>query len=141
MTIDEAIEHCENTACRLGFTECGKDHRQLAEWLKELKELREDIQAIERLSDYRYEENRSLKNELDLFRRRYPDRGELPHVGTTVLVCWFLKDYIECTRNVEVVNFGFNKNGIAVWGCSDFTPFAWKYIDFGHISRDKEHNK
>lgn len=39
MTIDEAIEHAEQTArsCEGG---CSEDHRQLSEWLKELKRLR-----------------------------------------------------------------------------------------------------
>ena len=60
MTIDEAIHHCEEVAERyetrakiidrrkLGFAlenpttcrECAADHRQLAEWLMELKDLR-----------------------------------------------------------------------------------------------------
>ena len=39
MTIEEAIKHCEEVAdskCDV----CGAEHRQLAEWLKELKERR-----------------------------------------------------------------------------------------------------
>lgn len=39
MTLNEAIEHCEQKAC--GNTECAADHRQLKEWLLELKEKRE----------------------------------------------------------------------------------------------------
>jgi hypothetical protein len=39
MTLDEAIKHCEKKAQQCG--ECGKDHAQLAEWLKELKRLKE----------------------------------------------------------------------------------------------------
>lgn len=66
MTIDEAIHHCEEVAERyetrakiidrrkLGFAlenptachECAADHRQLAEWLKELKELRNSVGAV-----------------------------------------------------------------------------------------------
>ena len=62
MTLEEAIKHCEEVAEELGmkadfetdnqtyamseserteFKECAKDHRQLAEWLKELKKRRE----------------------------------------------------------------------------------------------------
>lgn len=38
LTLDEAIEHCrEKTDC----TECGKQHLQLAEWLEELKQIRD----------------------------------------------------------------------------------------------------
>jgi hypothetical protein len=39
MTLDEAIKHCEDKAQQCG--DCGKDHAQLAEWLKELKRLKE----------------------------------------------------------------------------------------------------
>ena len=39
MTLEEAIEHCEERAkiC----DECGKEHDQLAEWLKEVQQYRE----------------------------------------------------------------------------------------------------
>lgn len=49
MTLDEAIKHCEEVAD--GFTEQGKceecaaEHRQLANWLKELKDYRERMTA------------------------------------------------------------------------------------------------
>ncbi len=67
MTIDEAIRHCEEVAnskereaefetdyeCyfmtdkeREECKECAADHRQLAEWLTELKELRNSIGAV-----------------------------------------------------------------------------------------------
>ena len=66
MTIDEAIHHCEEVAERyetrakiidrrkLGFAlenptachECAADHRQLAEWLTELKDLREENKVL-----------------------------------------------------------------------------------------------
>lgn len=59
MTIDEAIRHCEEVAADLesyqnqeGFSsfnvkrcECAADHRQLAEWLTELKEARKLLTA------------------------------------------------------------------------------------------------
>ena len=55
MTLDEAIKHCEEIAeeqeklCKVNdsfnfsqpkWKECAEEHRQLAEWLKELKELK-----------------------------------------------------------------------------------------------------
>ena len=67
MTIEEAIKHCEEVAeeqerkaqCmgrqfvgtamanyQNGCFECAADHRQLAEWLKELKELRNSVGAV-----------------------------------------------------------------------------------------------
>lgn len=36
MTLDEAIEHCKEKSC--SNTKCAREHRQLEEWLKELKE-------------------------------------------------------------------------------------------------------
>ncbi len=42
MTLDEAIKHCEE---KIDCTECGKQHKQLMEWLKELKALREESES------------------------------------------------------------------------------------------------
>lgn len=36
MTLEEAIIHCEEKAC--DNTQCSLEHRQLAEWLKELQQ-------------------------------------------------------------------------------------------------------
>ena len=59
MTLDEAIKHCEEKAKEqriiakntsysdtyiLKCFECAEEHEQLAEWLKELKERRENEQ-------------------------------------------------------------------------------------------------
>ena len=47
MTIDEAIKHCYEVAagalCKSTENQkaCGEEHKQLAEWLVELKELKE----------------------------------------------------------------------------------------------------
>jgi len=35
MTLDEAIEHCKEKSC--SNTECAREHKQLAVWLKEYK--------------------------------------------------------------------------------------------------------
>jgi hypothetical protein len=60
MTLDEAIIHCEEVAKsnedqvknnvweKDSFTEkkcleCAEEHRQLAEWLKELKQLKDEV--------------------------------------------------------------------------------------------------
>lgn len=41
MPLEEAIKHCEDVVARCsipgGNKECGREHQQLAEWLKELK--------------------------------------------------------------------------------------------------------
>ena len=45
LTLDEAIKHCEEkTDC----TQCGEEHRQLAEWLRELQKHR-DLKEQDRL--------------------------------------------------------------------------------------------
>lgn len=70
MTIDEAIKHCEEVAERYERMEdshddklkeeclqCAADHRQLAEWLTELKELSLQIAAprLGSIEEYHYE--------------------------------------------------------------------------------------
>lgn len=42
MSIEEAIKHAEEKASELGNTPCGKQHLQLAIWLRELQELRKE---------------------------------------------------------------------------------------------------
>lgn len=44
MTLEEAIEHCEEVA-KITCGECAKEHLQLAEWLRELKQRREQDQT------------------------------------------------------------------------------------------------
>ncbi len=47
MTLDEAIQHCEEKS-QCGSS-CGMEHKQLAEWLKELKILREEYEIKSRI--------------------------------------------------------------------------------------------
>ena len=51
MTLDEAIQHCEEVADTPCFTDeearCYSEHRQLAEWLKELKRYKELFESPE----------------------------------------------------------------------------------------------
>ena len=54
MTLTEAIKHCEDVADYDCFTDdqrkCSEEHRQLADWLRELKERREkDMEVIKQL--------------------------------------------------------------------------------------------
>ena len=46
MTLDEAIEHCEEVA-KIVCDECAEEHMQLAEWLRELKKLREQSKKVD----------------------------------------------------------------------------------------------
>ena len=60
MTLDEAINHaeevaeekenegkllCQSEGASIGCLTCAKEHRQLAEWLKELKQLRKQTEG------------------------------------------------------------------------------------------------
>lgn len=51
MTIEEAIAHAQKTAdTRTDLCdECREEHRQLADWLTELKQLREETSKLKRL--------------------------------------------------------------------------------------------
>ena len=49
MTLDEAIEHTEERAC--GNDQCSKDHAQLADWLRELRRARMEIDLLRTLRD------------------------------------------------------------------------------------------
>lgn len=61
MTLDEAIRHCEEVVDRCAVTDgdlkCEMEHRQLAEWLKELKQRRAEqrwIPVSERMPEDEY---------------------------------------------------------------------------------------
>ena len=49
MTIDEAIRHCLNVAETCTVKACAEEHRQLAEWLMELKRARVLLKATHEL--------------------------------------------------------------------------------------------
>ena len=42
MTLDEAIQHAQDVANK-GCDQCARDHQQLADWLRELKEFKEQL--------------------------------------------------------------------------------------------------
>jgi len=46
MTLDEAIKHAREIADNKKCTECGENHRQLADWLEELKYYREECETF-----------------------------------------------------------------------------------------------
>ena len=87
MTLEEAIIHCEEVADRCAVTDgdrsCEDNHRQLAEWLKELKKLR----AVDQKSG----EWISVKD-------RLPEEDG---------------DYLVCYEEGYREDYGFDKIGIA----------------------------
>lgn len=42
LTIQQAIEHCKEVASTCGIKDCEEEHLQLAEWLKELQDYKQD---------------------------------------------------------------------------------------------------
>ena len=70
MTLDEAIQHCEEKA--LCGDACGLEHKQLAEWLKELKSYRMDEESKHTKADVKKVLEHMLntpKFDLEKFRR------------------------------------------------------------------------
>lgn len=51
MTLDEAIQHAQWVADNAPGCECGKEHAQLAAWLRELKNLRAKMNAGLRVAE------------------------------------------------------------------------------------------
>lgn len=116
MTIDEAIKHClevaenneqfasgkwigsEGEANRQECEQCASDHRQLAEWLTELKNLRE--------------ENKVLMQECD---RLIKEKGELLNKvsgGDVLRICQLeeqIKDWKEEYANLNKISYGYYK--------------------------------
>ncbi len=43
MDLNEAIQHCNDVASTCNVEKCRQEHRQLAEWLKMLKRMGNDI--------------------------------------------------------------------------------------------------
>ena len=41
MSLDEAIKHCEERA-KQDCSECSEEHKQLAEWLKDYKKIKQE---------------------------------------------------------------------------------------------------
>lgn len=89
MTLDEAIKHCEEVAeekeqsvdirgtnqkwvdsCK----ECAKEHRQLAGWLYELKDLREQKDIMQKIMDNDNQIIGLLKAEISILTQRLDNK-------------------------------------------------------------------
>ena len=65
MKLDEAIQHCKEKSC--GNSLCAKEHKQLAEWLTELKCLRSGSELYKE----RTEVLRKISDNISLFNILY----------------------------------------------------------------------
>lgn len=70
LTLDEAIQHCKEVAIEYEAKgecyECGKEHRQLAEWLEDYKQLKADYIELDMQLRTANTENDELKRLLRL---------------------------------------------------------------------------
>lgn len=145
MTIDEAIQHCEEVAN--GMTaqgdckECAEEHRQLAEWLKELKHLREvkengelppfEVMAKEvaemAFDEYIYKD-KTLRKWIDVLVQTQwiPIKERLPENDTLVLVTIKVGNREPKVRSGYYYRDGFFHidNG-DYWKASDKELLAW----------------
>jgi len=160
MTIDTAIRHCLDIAdgqdkcaeisvskhAKERISQCAADHRQLAEWLTELKELeakhwdecRQIAHYDDELKDLR-EENKVLIRECD---RLIKEKGELLSKvsGSDVLrICQLEKELEKAKRLLKAAVEDMNSNNIcydinacnvcAVKNCISCDTFHWRYTD------------
>lgn len=66
MTLEEAIEHCREKSCN--NSECAAEHKQLAEWLTELKALKDGVASkdIEQEKTRLFPNSKALRGAFEL---------------------------------------------------------------------------
>ena len=117
MILDDALKHKENVSdeCEVkarlletphytkkSMENCAKEHRQLAEWLKELKELRKEYRGVKM-------SNAFLRILLKLYEEDdepdwIPVEEELPEERGRYLVCFKDSGMLPC--RVDICNYG-----------------------------------
>ena len=94
MTLDEAIQHCKEVAneeksklLKVGeeyiCSECVEEHEQLAEWLEELKELREFKATYQKGMDCSYATFK-YKKAIDDFAEKISKYGTYDNYGNVI---------------------------------------------------------
>jgi len=162
MTLDEAIKHAEEVAKEKGYEvqdclevhdmesameceKCGEEHEQLAEWLKELKQLKEQnpcedavsrAKAMEICKSRGHDNSAHCISELPSVtptQRWIPVSERLPENETRVLTTIKIPNRIARVRSgwydsgfIHNDNGGFfhNDNG-DVWKATDMEVIAW----------------
>lgn len=131
MTIDEAIRHCEEVAERYDRVEdshaddglkqeciqCAADHRQLAKWLTDYKELKNSIGAV-KLKDVK----EAVKLLLEL------DKENNQLIQQLAEAKRLLKVAIEDMKNVDFCSKICCRDSFAC-RVSDTCDFKWRYAD------------
>lgn len=87
MTINDSIKHCEDVAAKQCDNECGLEHKQLADWLRELINLRQERAARESNKNPRLiMEERKLKEILDFLSHQPKEYLDAPVVKCIIRV-------------------------------------------------------
>jgi len=104
MTIDEAIEHAEERAC--GNDRCAKDHAQLADWLRELRRARMEIDLLKTLRD-------GFKADAQKYKA---ENAKLRESVRNLLTCVKHEECEESCPNYKPMytDYGYEKNGSTV---------------------------
>ena len=104
MTIDEAIEHAEEISC--GNDQCAKDHAQLADWLRELRRARMEIDLLKTLRDGFRADAQKHKAE----------NAKLRESVRNLLTCAKHEECEESCPNYEptYTDYGYERNGSTV---------------------------
>ena len=111
MTLDEAIKHCEEVAENVMHenAECAAEHRQLAEWLRELKELREDYEYTKEQAWKRYSKLKERQDIYDRMKECIQDYDEeRAHIRADDILCEVLVELVKCL--MLLIN-GIHKEG------------------------------
>ena len=92
MTIDEAIEYAEKIA--YGNDQCAKDYAQLADWLRELRRARIEIDLLKTLRD-------GFKADAQKYKAENVKLRELAKDACTVLRNHYNKEWFDRTVFAE----------------------------------------
>ena len=136
MTLDEAIKHCEEVAGEQqeiadsadmvavldgldvgACYQCAADHRQLAEWLRELKELRKSVGAFKlaQMKD-------ALNLISDLRQHLFSSEKDLKEAKR------LLKLAVDDMKNLNICSEICCRDSFAC-RVSDTCDFKWRYVD------------
>ena len=126
MTLEQAIEHAEDMAKSAIGCECRDEHRQLAEWLKELKQLREQVSSSEK------------PNKSEIPTGWIPCEKRLPNKLQDVLITFYDADgeydvaYMRKTFNATYKAQGSENEWVSSMGettYADYEVSAWMPIE------------
>lgn len=127
MTLEQAIQHCKEVAIEYEAKgecyECGKEHRQLAEWLEDYKRLQSVsswIPCNDRLPDNAYDEGAFCPRYLIMTKYGVSEGWYNPNYGVWFALIWFyttryLESEISMERGTEPQVHALGKDYVTHW--------------------------